>query len=116
MRDSLFTIHHSPFIIHHSSFTILMNPFELHAAKQRIKNMAFRIIAIVGLLFAVSVLLLLLVNVIKDGLGRINIQFITSFPSRRAENAGIVAGLLGSLYMVILTALIAVPIGIGAAI
>ncbi|MCY7411151.1 MAG: phosphate ABC transporter permease PstA [Chitinophagales bacterium] len=93
-----------------------MNHFELHAAKQRAKNIAFQVIAIMGLLFALFVLLLLLFNVLKDGLSRINIQFLTSYTSRHAEQAGIIAGLVGTLYMVILTAAIAVPIGIGAAV
>lgn len=93
-----------------------MTPFERHALRQRIKNVAFQVIAIVGLLFAVSVLIMLLANVLKDGAGRLNWSFITSYPSRKAEMAGIIPGLIGSLYMVLLTALIAVPIGIGAAI
>lgn len=93
-----------------------MNHFELHAAKQRAKNIAFQVIAIMGLLFALCVLLLLLFNVLKDGLGRINLQFLTSYTSRHAGEAGIIAGLVGTLYMVFLTAAIAVPIGIGAAV
>ncbi|MFI5135230.1 MAG: phosphate ABC transporter permease PstA [Chitinophagales bacterium] len=93
-----------------------MNPFEIHAAKQRVKNILFKAIAIVGLLFALCVLVLLLVNVVQNGLSRINIAFITSYPSRHPDQAGIVAGLVGSLYMVILTAIMAIPIGIGAAI
>jgi len=41
---------------------------------------------------------------------------LTSFPSRRAENAGIYAALLGTLWVITLTAMLAVPVGIGAAI
>jgi len=93
-----------------------MNHFELHAAKQRAKNILFQGIAILGLLFALTVLLMLLVTVIKDGMGRINWQFITSYPSRHADQAGIIPGLVGSFYMVLLTAAFAIPIGIGAAI
>ncbi|HYV92501.1 MAG TPA: phosphate ABC transporter permease PstA [Chitinophagales bacterium] len=93
-----------------------MNHFELHAAKQRAKNVVFQTIAMVGLLFAVSVLLLLLWTVIKDGIGRVNWQFLTSYPSRHPEDAGIIPGLVGSFYMVLLTISFAIPIGIGAAI
>src|ERR1043165_8352728 len=93
-----------------------MNHFELHAAKQRAKNIIFQGIAIMGLLFAVGVLLLLLVNVIKNGFARINFDFFTSYPSRHPEEAGIVAGLVGTFYMVLLTAAFAIPIGIGAAV
>jgi phosphate transport system permease protein len=93
-----------------------VNHFEIHAAKQRAKNVVFKTIAMVGLLFAVSVLLLLLWTVIRDGIGRINFQFLTSYPSRRPEDAGILPGLVGTFYMVLLTISFAIPIGIGAAI
>src|SRR5882672_10609545 len=93
-----------------------MNPFELHALKQRLKNILFKVVAIAGLLFAVIVLILLLVNVAGDGLSRVNIQFLTSYPSRHADQAGIVAGLAGTFFMVLVTTIVAVPIGIGAAI
>ena len=43
-------------------------------------------------------------------------QFLTSYPSRRAEQAGILPALVGSIYVIGLTALIAVPLGVGAAI
>src|SRR6185436_21031518 len=93
-----------------------MNHFEFHAAKQRAMNLGFKFIALAGLLFAVGILLLLLLNIIHDGLLRINTQFITSYTSRHADKAGIVAGLVGTFYMVLLTTLIAVPVGIGAAV
>src|SRR4026208_2434595 len=93
-----------------------MNHFELHAAKQRAKNIIFQAAALVGLLFALFVLLLLLFTVVKDGAARVNWQFLTSFPSRHADQAGIIPGLIGSFYMVLLTAAFAVPVGIGAAI
>ncbi len=93
-----------------------MNHFEIQAAKQRAKDILFRVIAILGLMFAVSVLMLLLVNVAKDGITRVNWQFLTSYPSRHADQAGILPGLIGSLLMVLLTAAMAVPVGIGAAI
>jgi phosphate transport system permease protein len=42
--------------------------------------------------------------------------FLTSFASRRPERAGISAPLLGTLYMMMITAAIAFPLGVGAAI
>ncbi|HUM47298.1 MAG TPA: hypothetical protein PLD84_10235, partial [Chitinophagales bacterium] len=89
---------------------------ERHSLKQRTKDMVFQVIAIVGLLFAVGVLMLLLVNVLKDGFLRLDWSFLTSYPSRRAANAGIIPGLTGTLLLVLLTAIISIPVGIGAAI
>ncbi len=62
------------------------------------------------------VLGLLLWDVARDGAPRLSVDFITSFPSRRAENAGVKAALFGSLWLVGLTAAIAVPVSVGAAI
>jgi phosphate transport system permease protein len=57
----------------------------------------------------------LLFDVGRDGLGRLSWQFITSYPSRRAEQAGILPALVGSIYVISITTLIAVPLGVGAA-
>ena len=81
--------------------------------------LADRMLAVSGLLvtvFGLAVLAVLLIDVARDGLGRLSWQFLTSFPSRRAESAGIYAALTGSLYVILLTALIAIPLGVGSAI
>ena len=57
----------------------------------------------------------LLFDVFRDGFGRLSWQFLTSFPSRRPAEAGIYAALVGSLYVIALTAFLAVPVGIAAA-
>ena len=63
-----------------------------------------------------GLLALLVGDVIVDGLERLGVGFLTSFPSRIASRAGIFPALVGSLYLIGLTAAIAVPIGLGAAI
>lgn len=50
------------------------------------------------------------------GLMRIDLDFITSYPSRYAASAGILPALVGTFYLMILTTIIAFPIGILAAI
>lgn len=67
-------------------------------------------------LLGLTVLAVLLFDIFSDGFSRISWDFLTSFPSRRAENAGIYAALIGTLWVITLTAILAVPIGIGAAI
>jgi phosphate transport system permease protein len=61
-------------------------------------------------------LALFLGNIIIEGIGRIDWEFITSFPSRRAEKAGILPALAGTLWIMGLTAIIAIPLGISAGI
>ena len=65
---------------------------------------------------AVLLLAVLLVQISLGAWNWLDWQFLTSFPSRFAEKAGIKAALAGTLWLISLTALIAVPIGIGAAI
>jgi len=75
----------------------------------------------VGLCWAAVALPLLILavlvgDVLVDALGRLDWGFITSYPSRRASRAGILPGLVGSVYLVGLTAVIALPLGVGAAV
>ena len=68
------------------------------------------------MLLALAALSVLIYDVLHDGLGRISWTFLTSEPSRRAEAAGIYTAIVGSVYVIGLTAIIAVPLGVGAAI
>ena len=65
---------------------------------------------------AVVVLVVLVVDILFDGLGRLNLGFLTSYASRFADRTGIRAGLTGTLSLMALTAIVAFPIGVGAAI
>lgn len=71
-------------------------------------------------LFAVflplGLLLVLIGDVVLDAVGRMSWEFITGYPSRRAERAGILPALVGSLLLITLTALMTLPAGVGAAI
>jgi phosphate transport system permease protein len=72
--------------------------------------------AIVVVVLALSALGLLLYDVFSDGWGRLNWQFLTSIASRRAAEAGIYPALVGSMYVITLTTVLALPVGIAAAI
>ncbi len=81
-----------------------------------IKNSAFRIWAIAATSVGLIMLGILLVKIGMDGLHRISMAFFTSLPSRRAENAGILTAWVGTLWIMVTTAVIAIPIGVGAGI
>jgi phosphate ABC transporter permease subunit PstA len=68
------------------------------------------------LLFAVVFLAYLIGSVLVQGIGGIDWTFITSYPSFRPEKAGIWPVIVGSVYLMGLTMIIAVPVGVGAAI
>jgi phosphate transport system permease protein len=64
----------------------------------------------------IAVLGLLLWNVVSYGWDSLTWNFLTSWPSMQSSKSGIWAALVGSLYLIGLTALFSVPIGVGAAI
>ncbi len=66
--------------------------------------------------FGVVILLFFLIDICIDGIGRISWDFMTSLPSRLPERAGILTALAGTLWVLVLTAVIAVPVGVGAGI
>jgi phosphate transport system permease protein len=67
-------------------------------------------------MLAVLALAALLVTVVRDGAGWLSWDLFTRSNSRRAVNAGFQTGIIGTLWVISLTALVAIPVGIGAAI
>lgn len=63
-----------------------------------------------------GVLGVLLVVLVQQGLPYLNWHFLSNFSSRNAEDAGIYAALVGTTWVMGLTACLAVPIGLGTAI
>ncbi len=68
--------------------------------------------AFIGLLFLVA----LIVSIFKLGIARLSWDFLTSFPSRFPEKAGIYPAIVGSLWIFLGTAFFAIPLGVSAAI
>jgi phosphate transport system permease protein len=84
--------------------------------RRHLADRAFELVALVVLLLALSALAVLLYDILSDGLPRLDWQFMTSMASRRASSAGIYHALAGSVAILVLTAALALPIGVGAAI
>ena len=61
-------------------------------------------------------LIILLTQIIITGASWLDWQFITSYPSRRPELAGIRSAMMGTIWVIALTAAFTVPIGVAAAI
>lgn len=72
----------------------------------------FNVVGIICTLIGIVTLGALLVDMMSDGLGRLDWQFFTSFPSRFADRAGILSSWVGSLMIILVTATLAVPLGI----
>lgn len=65
---------------------------------------------------AVLVLSALLISIAIEGTGALTWSFLTSFASRKPAQAGIIAPLMGSVWVCAICAVVAIPVGIGTAI
>ena len=84
--------------------------------RQKLGDGVFQAVAVVGVVIALATLAALIIDALVDGLPRIDWKFLTSFPSRKPAEAGIFSALVGSVYLIALTAVVAVPIGVAAAV
>ena len=88
-----------------------------HRLRQRqAKATFFKYFCIAVTASAVLILGILLYQIISDGYRWVDWQFMTSYPSRFPEKAGILSAFVGTLWLVSLTALLAIPTGVLAAI
>ena len=80
------------------------------------RSLIFLVLLWFSLFFGVMVLVALIVDTALQGAGRFDMELITNYSSRvRPETTGFRAGILGSLWLMAFTALMAVPLGIAAA-
>lgn len=82
----------------------------------RLLERGFSLLCLLAAILPVISLAVLLGGVAIAGLERLDWQFLTSYASRHAASAGILAGAVGSLCLVGATAAIAVPVGLATAI
>jgi phosphate transport system permease protein len=84
--------------------------------RRKILDVVFQGAALLVLVLALAALAALIADVWRDGASRLSWDFMTGFPSRRPEDAGIWHALAGSIWVIGFTALLSVPIGVAAAI
>jgi len=87
-----------------------------NATKNRFKDKLLKYFGILCTVAGLIILIFFLVDIFMDGVQRIDWKFITSLPSRFPEKAGILTALMGTIWVFVLTSLIAIPIGVGAGI
>lgn len=101
---------------HRGEMSIVNNKISIINNKIRISDAFMK--ALIGLSAAVSVLLLvgILVYVFVKGIGSVNLTFLTTVTSTLKGTVGIAGNIVNTLYVIVITLLIATPIGIGSAI
>lgn len=85
-------------------------------ARHKINDHVFAVIGLVCMMVAVLLLLAAFFDLLVDGWSRLRPEFFTSFPSRRATEAGILSSWVGTALVMLVTMFSAVPLGVAAAI
>lgn len=93
-----------------------MGDFKAIIAKRKRQDFLFNIVGIACTSIGIITLGALLVDLFIDGFARLDFGFLTSFPSRFAERAGILSSWVGTLLIMVVTAFAAVPLGVSAGI
>ena len=79
-------------------------------------DMIFGVVGLLALSVGILTLVALFVDMAVAGIPRLSGDFFTSFPSRRAAQAGILSAWVGSILVMLVTAIAAVPLGIAGAV
>ncbi len=85
-------------------------------ARAKRRDVIFIALGIVALGIGVLTFMTLFVDMLVDGWSRLRPDFFTQFPSRRAGQAGILSGWVGTILVMLVTAAVAVPLGVAAGI
>ncbi len=100
----------------HNKASVLENLDAVRAMIRRHKrnDIMFAAIGLLALMLGLLTLLTLFIDLVMDGYPRFNLQFFSDFPSRRAGSAGLLSAWVGSLLVMLVTFLTAVPMGVAA--
>ncbi|GIK86344.1 MAG: phosphate transport system permease protein PstA [Betaproteobacteria bacterium] len=85
-------------------------------AKAKRRDVLFVALGVIALGIGFATFLALFLDMLLDGWGRLRPEFFTQFPSRRAAQAGILSAWVGTFLVMIVTAAVAVPLGVSAGI
>lgn len=77
-------------------------------------DIIFAVVGLLALMLGLLTLLTLFLDLVIDGYGRFNIEFLSQYPSRRAASAGLLSAWVGSTLVMLVTFLTAVPVGVAA--
>lgn len=75
-------------------------------------DQAFKYVGLAFTIFVLFILLILIIDILSDGLQRINWSFFTNLPSRFAHKSGIMTAMAGMVSLLFFTIIISLPVGI----
>src|SRR5687767_8889412 len=83
-------------------------------SRARRVDLAFACSGLLVMVVAMAMLMALILDLVIDGLPRLSWDFFTNFPSRRPARAGILSAWVGTTLVMLVTAALAVPLGVAA--
>ncbi|MEQ1600110.1 MAG: phosphate ABC transporter permease PstA, partial [Methylotenera sp.] len=96
--------------------SVLKNLGEVRAMikRHKLNDYLFSLIGLLALCLALLTLMTLFMDLVIDGYQRFNLDFFSNFPSRRAGSAGLLSAWVGSALVMLVTFIVAVPMGVAA--
>lgn len=86
------------------------------AAARALKNRLFVAVCVLATSLSALMLVLLLAAIVVQGWEHLDVDLLTSYPSRKPAEAGLKAALWGSIWLCAVCAAVAIPLGVGTAI
>lgn len=90
--------------------------FQSTVKRQRGLDLLVAGLGLLILFLSLAMLCMVVMNLVYVGAGRLSWEFLTQFPSRFPQQAGILSAWVGSTLLMLCTAALAIPLGVGAAI
>ncbi len=84
--------------------------------RRKLINSAFVALCVATASVSVLILIVLLTSIVTTGLKHLDLAFLTSFPSRNPEEAGLKAAIWGSIGICAVCAVVSLPLGVGTAV
>lgn len=84
--------------------------------KQNIGELLLHVCICVAASFSVMILILIILFVLRKGIHSVSVSFLTSVTSVRKGTVGIAGNIVNTILIIVLSMLIATPIGVGAAV
>lgn len=90
--------------------------FQTSLRKRYQQGSIFRIVSLIATYIGLAVLAVLLIDVVRDGIGYLDWGFMSNYPSRKPEQAGFLSAWVGTIWLMVITAIVSFVVGVGSGI
>lgn len=87
--------------------------FQTSLNKRYKQGNIFRLVSMIATYIGLVILAVLLIDVFVDGIGYVDWGFMSNFPSRKPEQAGFLSAWVGTIWLMVITAIVSFLVGVG---